>query len=873
MMKWKFTYLVLLTITFATLNVSAQFTHTNYYVSDASGNDANGGFLPNNAFKTLRKAVSEMRQSSAQVINIVVEKGTYYPFDENAAIDPDASFLFFRNENNQAGKTLRILGGYDFSGGAFTRDIVHNPTYLRGTGDQGSVNHVVVIGNVNTTADSLVVEGFTIDGGLTTTTGSVDYTPALAVDRTQGGGMVIQNCDNNKIAIRNCVFANNLSLEGGGLYCNASTGLVFENCVFDRNMAVLNEDFPQSSFGGAAKIGGSSVTFLQCAFYRNKGNFGSAIYQVSTGQTAKITNCTFVLNDLYQFIDVSAAAAIFTSIGRIELTNSIVWGKGGLRLAGTLAQPGNSSSGDVFVSNMVCSESSDAQFATGPMHLLAFTGLTSPVSNPFDGQGTDKLWMTADDGLHLNICLEDNPALDAGNNSYWQASRTADITGNARIMFSTIDIGAYENDVAIRPYWIDNDGDGFGEESNQTILTRCPPAGYADRPGDCNDNDPAIHGQATEICDGKDNDCNGQIDDILSGTHYYPDNDGDGHGDRNFSGNVFCPLPNYVTSRDDCNDNDNTIYFNAPELCDGKDNNCDGNIDDHIMLQYFIDADGDGYGSGSGVLSCSPIAGRVTQSGDCDDDDNTIYPGAPELCDGKNNNCDPYIDNGQQVKHYRDADNDGYGNPTNFIMSCPAVAGRVLVGGDCNDDDNTIFPGVGGCAALPLTLVDFTLKEEDKKAIASWTTTDEVNTHHFELERSADGNQFQTIATVDAMNAPGDHNYNYVDAQPLRGKNYYRIKMVDIDDTYTYSRIASLTGNEGRAIAAIYPNPANDIVNVVIAESSTNLSIQLISLDGKVLQTKRFALRGTYQLNVTKHPAGIYFIKVSNGEIHKLVKQ
>lgn len=174
--------------------------------------------------------------------------------------------------------------------------------------------------------------------------------------------------------------------------------------------------------------------------------------------------------------------------------------------------------------------------------------------------------------------------------------------------------------------------------------------------------------------------------------------------------------------------------------------------------------------------------------------------------------------------------------------------------------------------ALPLTLLDFNVKKDGDKAKTSWTTTNEINTAYFELERSSTGNQFQRLATILAMNTPGDHHYESVDAFPLAGRNYYRLRMVDKDGKYTYSPMMSLNMDKvSSVISAIYPNPAKDIVHIAVTGNSNDLSIQIISPDGKTVLSKQLATRGIHELNVSMLPAGIYFIKASYGETYRLI--
>jgi len=231
---------------------------------------------------------------------------------------------------------------------------------------------------------------------------------------------------------------------------------------------------------------------------------------------------------------------------------------------------------------------------------------------------------------------------------------------------------------------IDEDGDGFGFGA------------LCDGP-DCDDTDPTVYPGAPELCDGQDNNCNGIIDEGVRVTAFY-DNDGDGYGDPEIS-EEFCidEIPDdWVLDNTDCNDDDDTVYPGAPELCDGQDNNCNGIIDEGAQREYFFDSDGDGFGDDEITeIFCfgEQPDGWVDVGGDCNDNDDTVYPGAPELCDGQDNSCDGRIDNVEGLFFF-DGDGDGWGTDTNVVDGCPPP-GEPYVdrGGDCNDEDASIFPG------------------------------------------------------------------------------------------------------------------------------------------------------------------------------------
>ncbi|MCX8043638.1 MAG: putative metal-binding motif-containing protein [Desulfobacterota bacterium] len=148
--------------------------------------------------------------------------------------------------------------------------------------------------------------------------------------------------------------------------------------------------------------------------------------------------------------------------------------------------------------------------------------------------------------------------------------------------------------------------------------------GGACGPADCTDNDSGVHPGIGESCnDGKDNNCNSAVDEICSG-ECTTDRDDDGFfTDGGACGSV------------DCDDANAGVNQNAQEVCgDGKDNNCDGQVDEDCSLGC-IDTDGDGYG-----INC--MAGS-----DCDDRDPHVHPGKDEICgDKRDNNCNGTVDEG-----------------------------------------------------------------------------------------------------------------------------------------------------------------------------------------------------------------------------------
>lgn len=163
-------------------------------------------------------------------------------------------------------------------------------------------------------------------------------------------------------------------------------------------------------------------------------------------------------------------------------------------------------------------------------------------------------------------------------------------------------------------------------------------------------------------------------------------------------------------------------------------------------------------------------------------------------------------------------------------------------------------------SALPVKLQRFSVSKIEAHARLLWETTEEVNADKFLIERSADGKTFSTIASKPVGRNASDGavtSYEFDDTAPVAGLNYYRLKMLDLDGSFAYSKIVSiLIGKE--TTLTIMPNPATKAVYV----QGTNItSIELLDKSGKTrLIRTDLAGNGPYELDVQHLAAGLYIL-------------
>lgn len=260
-------------------------------------------------------------------------------------------------------------------------------------------------------------------------------------------------------------------------------------------------------------------------------------------------------------------------------------------------------------------------------------------------------------------------------------------------------------DVQNGTWYEDADGDGYGNP-NSVQYTCTQPSGYVADNTDCDDTNAAVHPGAAEVVNGIDDNCNGQIDENSLST-FYADADGDTYGDPNSSIQAATAPAGYVSDNTDCDDTNAAVHPGATEICNGIDDNCNGltdNADPGITGQstWYADTDGDGFGNPAvSQLSCIQPNAYVSDNTDCDDSNPAVHPGATEVCNGIDDDCNGLTDNsdpgitGQSI-WYADADGDGYGNASASELSCIQPGGYVSNNIDCDDTNAAVHPRSNG---------------------------------------------------------------------------------------------------------------------------------------------------------------------------------
>jgi hypothetical protein len=168
--------------------------------------------------------------------------------------------------------------------------------------------------------------------------------------------------------------------------------------------------------------------------------------------------------------------------------------------------------------------------------------------------------------------------------------------------------------------------------------------------------------------------------------------------------------------------------------------------------------------------------------------------------------------------------------------------------------NSTIVPSV-----LPLQWLFFTAREENNKVELKWGVADEQHTSHFIIERSIGSANFSAIGTVQAAGS-GSNEYTFIDNSLSSGSVSYRIKQVDIDGRFEYSKqvVVRTAANQGKL--SIYPNPASGQARISLPQGMQQAAITIYSLEGRLIKTMK-VVNGELLL-LHQMPAGIYHVVI-----------
>ncbi len=458
-----------------------------------------------------------------------------------------------------------------------------------------------------------------------------------------------------------------------------------------------------------------------------------------------------------------------------------------------------------------------------------------------------------------------------------------------------------------------------------TTSSPCEPFWDVDNDGfcsnvDCDDTNSTINSGAIEICDGLDNNCDGQIDEGVM-ISYFADTDSDGFGDPNNSIEA-CSVPaGYISDNTDCDDSNVSVNPSATEICDGVDNNCDGQIDEGLSNTYFADTDSDGFGDpNNSIQACSIPTGYVSDNTDCDDTDPNIYIGA--TCDDSDpNTINDIYDNscvclGEPTVGciYGTIDNSGFesdwgiwndggSDSRRSINDSPyASTGNYSIRLRDNSSSSVMTTDVLDLSNFEELTIDFSYyvrsfdnSNEDFwlqistnggssfSTIEEWNLGDEFNNDQFESDQVIIAGTFSANTVLRfRCDASNNGDQVYIDDVAISGCNTANSSNFVIpsnEDRHFVAKskeLIKLDDAQGKNTLHFFPNPVrNQLIIHYEMHNGQTTYVELIDLNGRkvVAQTIQMVKgHNEFQMDLSKMPDGLYFLRVMEGENHFLEK-
>ena len=177
---------------------------------------------------------------------------------------------------------------------------------------------------------------------------------------------------------------------------------------------------------------------------------------------------------------------------------------------------------------------------------------------------------------------------------------------------------------------------------------------------------------------------------------------------------------------------------------------------------------------------------------------------------------------------------------------------------------NTVGP-MAFSAFLPVELTQFTARANNDLVTLDWQTASEASSDFFEVQRSSDNRDFESIGELSAAGESVELlDYQFTDREPLKGTSYYRLRQVDYDGSEYFSKVVSVV-LETPVVVSVFPNPTVGMLQVQFEEETgTDAQITLSDARGKILRNVVIGNTYNHELNLETYPSGMYFLRITN---------